>query len=231
MFTDINNEPLFTEVSARHVFSHDGEEIDILVSNGNIWFHGSDVLRFARFTEHVKGGFGRTLKRVSPPDIIKIKDTPFRFPDGHRNRGSLISPRGFIELVESSRKGYNPIMAGWFTEWLERNLFTDGKDADFWSPARKEMIKLQPVFRSSSRSTYDETERDPLAPVGPNPRLNDGTPINSDEVQFCLCGHTCKCELRYIKPNHPPETDDWIDHGDDIFTRDLVAGCLGKSCP
>lgn len=216
MISDINNEPLFTEVSTSYVFRHSGEEIDVLVSNGNVWFHGSDVLRFARFTEHAKGGFGRTLKRISPPDIIKIKDTSFRFPDGRRNRGTFISPRGFLELVESSRKGYNPIMAGWFTEWMEKNLFTEDRDASHWSPARKEPVKLQPVIRSSSSSTDEETERDPMAPVGPNPRLNDGTTINPDEVQFCLCGRTCKCDLREIRPHHPPETGDWIDHGDDF---------------
>lgn len=216
MLTDINNAPLFTDVFTRHVFSHNGEDIDILVSNGNVWFHGSDVLRFARFTEHAKGGFGRTLKRVSPPDIIKIKETPFRFPDGRRNRGAFISPRGFIELVENSRKGYNKILAGFFADWMRDNLFTDGRNADFWSPAREEPVKLQPVFRATSFPDDKETKLDPLAPVGPNPRLNDGTAIKPDEVQFCLCGRACKCELREIRPHHPPETDDWIDHGDDF---------------
>ncbi len=165
---------------------------DVIETNGNLWFNGSDTVKLMGFPPHHKGGYGRTLRRISPPDIIKIKDTPLRFTDGRRNSGSLISPRAVLQLHEGKTQSYNPIKAVQFVEWMNDTVLTGGLDAEAWSPARQEPATLEPVFRSVIK-VVDENENgeplDPRRPIGQYQSITDGVPIDRDEVEFCLCPH------------------------------------------
>lgn len=131
------------------------------------------------------------LQRIAAPDVIKIKDTPFRFTDGRRNGGSLVSPRAILEFAyEKKTQGLNPFKAWPFAEWMNKTLLPDGTDAEAWSPALKPPPTLEPVFRKVT-TVVDEDEQgrplDPLRPRVPYHGLITDTPIKPDEVEFCLC--------------------------------------------
>ena len=77
----------------------EGVSIDIINLDGKIWFSAPAILMAMGFPNDGKNTSQR-LKRVCPPDIIKVTDTPFRFTDSRRNRGSLISPRAVMLFAQ-----------------------------------------------------------------------------------------------------------------------------------
>lgn len=190
-FTDDDGQPIFTDDFTHRVVSYDGEDLDVIETNGNLWLTGAQAAEAMGFPQHKSGGYGRMLQRIAPPDVIKIKDTPFRFTDGRRNGGSLVSPRAIFELAYGKKtQGQNPFKAWPFAEWIKETLLPDGTDAEAWSPARKAPETLEPVFRKVV-TVVDEDEQgrplDPLRPTAPYHGLADTAPIQSDEVEFCLC--------------------------------------------
>jgi hypothetical protein len=92
------------------------------------------------------GGYARRLSRIDHPDIIKITDTPFRFTDDRRNKGSLISPRAFHRFAEGRVKGFNAIKTYAFLQWMDETLWTEGDD-EISSPKRPIAAIIEPVFR------------------------------------------------------------------------------------
>lgn len=187
---DDEGNTLFADTFDHSTHDANGVTIDVISTGGNLWLVGSDVLDAMGFTQHKSGGHSRRLKRTSHPDIIKIADTPFRFTDGRRNRGSFISPRAVMKYAEGKTQGYNPFKALPFIEWMNERLLTDGRDADGWSPAKEKPITLEPVFREVI-TAKDENEAgeplDPLRPKGVYPMATVGDPIKHDEVEFCMC--------------------------------------------
>ncbi|MGR3621046.1 hypothetical protein [Pseudophaeobacter sp.] len=189
-FIDDDGQPIFTDNFIHEIIAFEENDFDIIKTNGNIWFNGSDVLNAMGFLQHKSGGQSRRLNRISHPDIIKISDTNFRFPDGRRNRGSLISPRAVLQFAEGGTQGFNQIKALPFVDWMTAAVLSDGLDAEAWSPARAAPVVLAPVFHKTEiAENKDEQGRelDPLRPIGIYPTTTDGAPIGPDEVEFCMC--------------------------------------------
>lgn len=216
-------------------------EIDVVELKGSVWLSAQQALFTMGFPEQRKGGYGRMLQRINPSDVVKIKDTPFRFPEGRRNRGSLISPRAILELAYGKRtQGLNPFKARPFAEWMTETLL-NGEGAEAWSPPRrKPQPTLEPVFRAVI-TAIDEDEQgrplDPLRPTRPYHGTSKVTPIRADEVEFCLCplpnsGHgACWCGgkggVRATRPEPfvPYEGDEVIDEND-VFDLPSLRGQL-----
>ena len=171
---DHDGEALFTDNYDHPVIVYqdtDGpKEIDLIKTQGNLWFSANQVMEVMGFSVNDTGNSGRTLRRIVQPDIIKIKDTPFRFSDGRRNRGSLISPRAVEFFVEGKTKGFHPIKAIGFSSWVAESCL-EGHDADHWSPAKREVQSLGPVFHKIIKAEHEDEaeELDPLRPTGPYP--------------------------------------------------------------
>lgn len=237
---DDDGQLIFTEDFTHHTklfkdtLFEDEVLFDLIETNGNLWLSGSDTMKLMGFPEHHKGGFGRTLRRISHPDIIKIKDTPFRFTDGRRNRGSFISPRAVLQFHEGKTQGFNPIKAVGFVEWMNEHLLTGGLDADAWSPALKKPPPLEPVFRSVTKVVDQDEQGRPLDPMRTTRKyryIPASDPIGSDEVEFCMCEDArnglgkCWCggigQVR-TKPFVPYDGDEVLDDGDD-FSGSFVA--------
>ncbi|WP_187429701.1 hypothetical protein ROLI_010560 [Roseobacter fucihabitans] len=161
--------------------------VDFIKTNGNIWFPASDVVELLGTNTNETGNTGRSLKRLDHPDIIKVKDTSFRFTDGRRNRGSFISPRAIMVFADGKTKNFNPIKANAFVAWMEDELL-EGLDASHWSPAKREIELLEPVFRKITyEKPEDKPELDVLRPVGRYLPLINMSPLRPDEIEFCLC--------------------------------------------
>lgn len=180
--------PMLTNTPLSVYNDFDGDKtVDMIKTNGNLWLFASDVVGMvglnAKDTKHT----GRLLKRLDHPDNIKINNTPFRFNDGRRNRGSLVSPRGVIFLADGKRGAYNPIKATGFVDWMNQQLLC-GYDSHHWSPAKHVIEQLGPIFRKvSHEQPEDNPELDPLRPVGRYLPLVNLPPLQVDEVEFCLC--------------------------------------------
>lgn len=230
---DHDGNALFTEDHEHATINFGGTEVDIIRTNGNLWLSGSETMEAMGFPQHKSGGHGRRLRRIDQPDIIKISDTPFRFSDGRRNRGSFISPRAVLKFAEGGTQGFNPIMANAFVALMEEYFFTNMSDAEALSPAKTKPVSLEPVFHSVER-VCDRDERgmelDPLRPVGVYLYAYDNAPIAFDEVEFCLCCDErdglgkCWCRGRggirssIPKPYVPYDGDEVIDLEDDGST-------------
>jgi len=129
---------------------------------------------------------GRALRRVDHPDIIKITNTPFRFSDGRRNRGSLISPRAVMMFAEGKVKDFNPIRSIGFTEWLTEQVLK-GHDAAHWSPAVPPKQTIETVFRKVVKAIDEDSEGrplDPLRPHGDYHGLLSCGPLREDEIEI-----------------------------------------------
>lgn len=187
---DHEGEALFTDDYDHSVAVYqdtDGpKEIDIIKTNGNLWFSGNQVLEMMGFNVNDTGNSARTLRRIEHPDIIKIKDTPFRFTDGRRNRGSLICPSAVMFFVEGKTKGFHPIKAVGFSSWLTESCL-EGHDADHWSPAKQKVQSLEPVFHKiiNTKHEIEAEELDPLRPIGPYPPTLSPPLLKSNEIEFC----------------------------------------------
>lgn len=230
---DHDGNALFAEDHQHATINFGGTELDVIKTNGNLWLSGSETMQAMGFQQHKSGGHGRRLQRIDHPDIIKISDTPFRFSDGRRNRGSFISPRAVLKFAEGGTQGFNPIMANAFVEWMKETLFPNGSDAEALSPAKKHRVSLELVFHAIER-VVDRDERglelDPLRPVGVYLYAYDNSPLPFDEVEFCLCGDErdglgkCWCRGRggirksLLKPYIPYDGDEVIDLDDDGST-------------
>lgn len=190
-FTDNDGQPIFTDNFVHKEVPFENVMIDVIETNGNLWLSATDALSAMGFQPHHKGGFSRTLQRAEYPDLIKITDTAFRFTDGRRNRGSLISPRAVVQFADGKTQGRNPIMVNTFIVWMEEHLLIIGGDANTWSPARKTAVTLDPVFHSVI-TVFDKDQQgrelDPLRPKGLYRAADYKSPIGLDELEFCLCG-------------------------------------------
>jgi hypothetical protein len=230
-FIDNDGQPIFAETFDHRQVPFENIMIDVIETNGNLWFNGADVLPAMGFQPHHKGGFGRMLQRIDHPDIIKITDTGFRSTDGRRNRGFLISPRAVVQFADGKTQGRNPIKINNFITWMEEHVLIGGRDAKAWSPAKKAAVTLEPVFHRIVRVIdQDEHGRD-LDPLRPRRLYRTATlesPIGPDEIEFCLCGGSweglgkCWCggkgRLRVAIPAPfiPYDGDDVLDLDDDL---------------
>lgn len=227
---DHDGNRLFTENFDHQVLDAEGTAIDIIETAGNLWMSAPAVLDAMGMMANGKGDHSRRLKRIEHPDIIKISDTPFRFTDGRRNRGSFISPRAVMTFAEGGTKGFNPIMANNFTAWLSDTLLADGT-VDDWSPARRAPVSVEPVFRkvvNVDENTSTDGPLDPLRPRAGYHSFSASTAISVDEVEFCICtpSHwglgTCWCNGKggvrsaLPVPFEPYLGDDVIDDEDDF---------------
>ncbi|WP_270725878.1 hypothetical protein [Shimia sp. Alg240-R146] len=191
MINDINNQAFITSAFKHEVHDFQGQSLDVIESNGNLWLSGSAIAKQLGFRPH-NGSFSRTLARLSEYDAIKIAETPFKFTDGRRNRGLLVSPRGIVDLVDTAhRDGYNQIKSNDFIAWMQATLFKGYTGANHWSPAAPEKVTLEPVFREaegkSSNFTADEAEEYRRAERTAMRRLSP-LPLADDEVEFTYYG-------------------------------------------
>ncbi|EAQ45629.1 hypothetical protein MED193_08248 [Roseobacter sp. MED193] len=202
--------------------------VDFIKTNGNLWLSASAVIEMvglnAKDTKHT----GRLLARLDHPDIIKIKDTPFRFTDGRRNRGSLVSPRAVKVLADGKTGDFNPIMATNFVDWLNEHLLA-GQDMDHWSPAKRKIERTEPVFRKvTHEKPHDHPELDPLRPVGRYLPLTNVPPLQVDEVEFCLCCDErtglgkCWCRGKGGIKTYTQQQVELCDHHDSVIDEDDV---------
>lgn len=193
---DDEGDALFTAKFEHQTYTVEEEHVlqtaklDVIETNGNVWFSAPQALALMGFTPHAKGGYHERLKRLCHLDVIKIKDTPFSFSDKRRNRGALISPRAVLEFANSKVPGQNTIASIAFVEWIYANLFIDEQDAIAFSPAKDGSPKIAPVFRSVV-SAIDEDEQgrplDPSRPVGLYAPMATIRTLAHDEGEFCLC--------------------------------------------
>ena len=188
---DHDGRPLFADDFTHSVHEVAGASIDVIKTCGNLWLSGPSVMEAMGFQpDGVGGGYGRRLSRIDYPDIIKITDTPFRFTDGRRNRGSLISPRAVHRFAKGRVKGFNAIKAYAFLQWMEETLWTDG-DEETWSPKKPISATIEPVFRKVIR-VKDENQYgellDRLRPTGPYHGLGHFGPLRYDEIEFAIDG-------------------------------------------
>lgn len=179
--------PLFVDEFTHTAHEVGGISIDVIKTNGNLWLSGPSAMEAMGFQpDGAGGGYGRRLSRIDHPDIIKITDTPFRFTDGRRNRGSLISPRAVHRFAEGRVKGFNAIRAYAFLQWMEETPWTEG-DEETWSPKRPTPVSIEPVFRQVIRVTNENEfaeSLDPLRPIGKYHGLGHFGPLRQDEVEF-----------------------------------------------
>lgn len=214
-FVDHEGEAMFADtfnhITAVYEDTDGLKDIDIIKTNGNIWLSGNQVMEVMGFNAAETKHTGRALSRIDHPDIIKITDTPFRFTDGRRNRGSLVSPRAVMIFCHSKTKGLNPIRANRFTEWMTEHLL-DGHDAAYRSPAKQAVSRLEPVFREVIIAKHEiEDERlDPMRPSGPYKHTFAPPLLRLDEVEFC--------EGKFI--NCPNRTACWCKRKGGIRTYD-----------
>ncbi|WP_417733494.1 hypothetical protein [Roseovarius sp.] len=188
-FVDHDGIPLFVNDFTHTAHDVDGTSIDVIKTNGNLWLSGPAVMEAMGFQpDGAGGGYARRLSRIDHPDIIKIIDTPFRFADGRRNKGSLISPRAVHRFAEGRVKGFNAIKAYAFLQWMDETLWTEG-DEKTWSPKRPVPAAVEPVFREVIR-VRDENQYgeplDPLRPTGPYHGLGHFGPLRHDEIEFAI---------------------------------------------
>lgn len=186
---DHDNIPLFTDQFDHKTLDANGISIDVISTNGNLWLSAPPVMEAMGMIANGKGDHSRRLGRIDHPDIIRVSDTPFRFADGRRNRGSFISPRAVLKFAEGGTQGFNPFKALPFVEWMEQELLKDG-DAETWSPARKQSVVIEPVFHKIEK-VKDQSEAgqalDPLRPVGLYLPMQRRRPLSAHELEFCLC--------------------------------------------
>lgn len=207
--------PLFVDDFTHTIHDVDATSVDVIRTNGNLWLSGPAVMEAMGFQQDGGGGgYARRLSRIGHPDIIKITDTPFRFTDGRRNRGSLISPRAVHRFAEGRVQGFNAIKANTFLQWMEETLWTEG-DEETWSPKRPVSATVEPVFRKVIR-VRDENQYgellDPLRPTGPYHGLGHFGPLRRDEIEFAADGSDIPQQV------HRVELDDdlLIDDEDDF---------------
>lgn len=203
--------PLFADSFSHTVHEFNGTSIDVIETNGNLWLSAPATMEAMGFRpDSSAGGFGRRLKRIDHPDIIKITSTPFRFTDGRRNRSSLISPRAVHRFAEGKVKGFNPIKAYAFLNWMDEAILTEG-DAISWSPKRQDAASAEPVFREVIRATgeneYGE-HIDPRRPAGSYHGLGHFGPLRHDEIEFAFAS------------SDVPRKVDVIDFEDDLLLDD-----------
>jgi hypothetical protein len=179
--------PLFVDDFSHTVHKVDGTSIDVLKTSGNLWLSAPAVMEAMGFQpDSSGGGFGRRLKRIDHPDIIKITSTPFRFTDGRRNRSSLISPRAVHHFAEGKVKGFNAIKAYAFLHWMDEAILTEGDEIS-WSPKRHAAVSVEPVFRKviRARDVNEYGERlDPHRPSGRYHGLSHCGPLRHDEIEL-----------------------------------------------
>jgi len=197
----------------------DGDkEVDVIKTGGNIWFHASSAVELMGMSTDDAKNTARTLKRIDHPDIIKIKDTPFRFPDGRRNRGSFLSPRAIAVLAEKKTKNYNPFKALRFRDWMQDEILM-GQPPKSWSPAKHEKSSFSPTFHAVIKEQpEDHPELDPLRPIGLYLPMVNMPPLQPYEIEFCLCHDTrnglgkCWCRrkggIRVWTQDHIQNIDD-----------------------
>ncbi|MEP4039266.1 hypothetical protein [Pseudophaeobacter sp.] len=209
--------PLFVDDFIHSTHDANGATIDVIKTTGNLWFSGPAVMEAMGFQQDgAGGGYSRRLSRIKHPDIIKITETPFRFTDGRRNRGSLISPRAVHDFADKKVKGFNAIKSYAFLQWMTETLLSDG-DENSWSPKRPAPIGLEPVFHKVTR-VKDQNEHgedlDPLRPSGEYHGLNHFGPLRIDEVVFAMD------QVSFQQPKSIYDIEDGIliDEEDD-FTR------------
>lgn len=181
--------PLFTEDFDYRLLDANGIPIDVITTNGNLWLSAPPVMEAMGMIANGKGDYARRLNRIDHPDIIRVSDTPFRFADGRRNRGSFISPRAVLKFAEGGTQGFNPFKAIPFVDWMKETLLTEG-DAETWSPARKLPVAFEPVFHKVEKmKDQNETGQplDPLRPVGLYLPMHSTLTLDSHELEFCLC--------------------------------------------
>lgn len=188
---DLDGISLFVDDFTHTIHDVSGTSIDVIKTNGNLWLSAPAVMEEMGFQEDgAGGGYSRRLSRIDHPDIIKITDTPFRFTDRRRNRGSLISPRAIHRFAEGRVKGFNAIKANAFLQWMDETLLTGG-DENTWSPARPAPASIEPVFRAVIKVT-DENKfgepLDPRRPFGNYHGLGHFGPLRHDEIEFVVDG-------------------------------------------
>jgi len=193
--------PLFVDDFIHSAHDVDGIPIDVVKTSGNLWLSGPAVMEAMGFQQDgAGGGYARRLSRIDHPDIIKVTDTPFRFTDGRRNRGSLISPRAVHRFAEGRVKGFNAIKAYAFLQWMVETLWTEG-DEETWSPKLSAPAPIEPVFRKVIR-VRDENQYgealDPLRPTGPYHGLGHFGPLRHDEIEFAMHGSDIPQRLRRV---------------------------------
>jgi len=196
---DHDGNPLFSDdcALAEHKYvccSAEEHLVEVIQTAGNIWFPASTVIDLMGMNAKETKHSGRVLRRIEHPDVIKIADTPFRFSDGRRNRGSLISPRALQVFGDGGTKGYHPIKANAFLAWVQDDLLR-GDSLDKWSPKAAPKVQLEPKFREVTK-VFDEDEQgrplDPLRPTGPYRNSVNPQRLQPDEVEFCLGGRDCE---------------------------------------
>lgn len=186
-FVDDDGQPIFTEDFIHKTIDHNGVSLDVIETNGNIWLSAPSVIDLLGLQANGKGDHSRRLRHIRHPDIIKITDTPFRFTDGRRNRGSLISPRAVLQFAEGKTQGFNPIKANNFVAWMSDHILSNGLDAEAWSPAVSTPVPLEPVFHKVIVAVdEDEAGRplDQLRPAGEYHGLLGLGPLRVDEIEF-----------------------------------------------
>jgi len=208
--------PLFVDDFTHTVHEVDGTSVDVIKTNANLWLSGPAVMEAMGFQQDgAGGGYARRLSRVDHPDIIKVMNTPFRFTDGRRNRGSLISPRAVHRFAEGKVKGFNAIKAYAFLQWMDETILTEG-DGSTWSPKRPALASLEPVFRKVIRVRDENQYGEPLDPLRPTRDyhgLGHFGPLRHDEIEFAVDG------FAPIKPIQAVDVDDGlvIDEEDDFL--------------
>lgn len=213
---DHDGRPLFADDFTHSVHEVAGVSIDVIETSANLWLSGPSVMEAMGFQpDGAGGGYGRRLSRIDHPDIIMITDTPFRFTDGRRNKGSLISPRAVHRFAEGRVKGFNAIKAYAFLQWMDETLWTEG-DEETWSPKRPIPASIEPVFRKVIR-VRDENQYgellDPLRPTGPYHGLGHFGPLRPDEIEFATDGFDIPQRVRRIELD-----DDLLIDGQDDFS-------------
>jgi hypothetical protein len=184
---DHDGRPLFAEAFTHETFEVEGVSIDVIETGGRLWLSAPAVFEAMGFPPGKAGkDNAQRLRRVSHPDVIKVEETPFRFTDGRRNRGSLISPRAVMMFAAGKSQGRNAIKANAFVAWMEETLL-DGKEAEEWSPARPPEVTIEPAFRAVIKVT-DQNEAgeplDPLRPSGPYWGCGHLGPLMDGEIDF-----------------------------------------------
>lgn len=208
---DHDGRPLFADDFIHAFHEVAGVSIDVIETTGNLWLSGPSVMEAMGFQpDGAGGGYGRRLSRIDHPDIIKVTNTPFRFTDGRRNRGCLISPRAVHRFAEGKVKGFNAIKAYAFLQWMDETLLTDG-DEETWSPKRPIRAGIEPVFRKVIRvkneNRYGELI-DPLRPTGPYHGLGHFGPLRFDEIEFAMVGCDVPQRVRSVELNEDLLIDD-----------------------
>jgi hypothetical protein len=174
-----------TEAFTHETLDCEGVSVDIIQLDGNIWFSAPAILMAMGFSNDGKNTSQR-LQRVFPPDIIKVTDTPFRFTDSRRNRGSLISPRAVMQFAGKRVVGMNPIKATTVREWMMDEVLQGQKPEDC-SPWVVPKVSLEPVYHEVIIAVDEDSEGrklDPLRSIGPYWGNGHFGPLHNGEIDF-----------------------------------------------